>query len=51
MTLAEAAAYCRRSPKTLSNHLALGNVSKVAGTRPPLFMKLDLDRWVTSKRK
>ena len=51
MTRDEAAAYTRYQPKTLSNHVTLGNLRKLPGTRPPLFVKEDLDRWVTSKNK
>ena len=46
LTLAEAAAYCRRSAKTLSNHKALGRLKAVPGTRPPLFKVEDLNRWM-----
>lgn len=48
LTLSEAAAYCRRAPKTLSNHLSQGNLRTLPGTRPPLFRKEELDAWLTA---
>jgi hypothetical protein len=46
----EAAAYCRRQPKTLLNHHSLGSVRSMPGTRPPLFRKEDLDDWLSVGR-
>lgn len=46
LTLAEAAAYCRRTPKTLCNHKCQGRLRAVHGTRPPLFRVEDLDAWL-----
>lgn len=47
LTLAEAAAYCRRSRKTLCNHKARGRLRAVPGTRPPLFRVEDLSAWMS----
>ena len=49
LTLSEAAAYCRRTPKTLCNHKARGKLKAVAGTRPPLFRVEDLDAWMSGR--
>lgn len=49
LTLAEAAAYCRRKAKTLSNHKARGRLKAVPGTRPPLFRVEDLDAWLVGR--
>lgn len=49
LTLTEAAAYCRRTPKTLSNHKAAGRLRAVPGTRPPLFRVEDLDAWLMGR--
>lgn len=49
LTLAEAAAYCRRSPQTLSNHKAIGRLVAVPKSRPPLFRVEDLDAWMTGR--
>ncbi|VTU00867.1 : HTH_17 [Gemmataceae bacterium] len=49
LTVEEAAAYCRRKPKTLLNHHSLGNVRLVTGTRPLLFRREDLDAWLTKR--
>lgn len=46
----EAAAYCRRRPKTLLNHHSLGRVRSMPGTRPPLFRKEALDDWLSACR-
>jgi hypothetical protein len=51
LTLEEAAAYCRRKPKTLLNHHSLGELRSMPGKRPLLFIREDLDKWLTSRRK
>ncbi|HYH67460.1 MAG TPA: helix-turn-helix domain-containing protein [Urbifossiella sp.] len=51
LTVDEAAAYCRRTRKTLLNHHSLGSVRSMPGTRPPLFRKEDLDDWLTARRR
>jgi len=51
LTVDEAAAYCRRSRKTILNHHSLGNVRSMPGTRPPLFRREELDEWVAKRRK
>lgn len=51
LTADEAAAYCRRARRTLLNHHSLGNVRSVPGTRPPLFLREELDKWVAKRRK
>ena len=51
MTVAEAAAYCRRAPKTILNHHSLGNIRSMPGTRPPLFRREELDQWLSVRRK
>lgn len=50
LTVEEAAAYCRRSRKTVLNHHSMGSVRSVPGTRPPLFRKEDLDGWLSGRR-
>ena len=49
LTLSEAAAYCRRTAKTLCNHKARGRLKAVPGTRPPLFRVEDLDLWMSGR--
>ncbi|VTR93341.1 unnamed protein product [Gemmata massiliana] len=51
LTVAEAAAYCRRSPKTVLNHHSLCDIRSMPGTRPPLFRREDLDQWLSARRK
>ena len=51
LTVAEAAAYCRRAPKTILNHHCLGNIRSMPGTRPLLFLREDLDQWLSTRRK
>lgn len=51
LTLPETAAYCRRTPKTLSNLKAAGRLRAVPGTRPPLFLVEDLDEWLAGSRR
>jgi hypothetical protein len=51
LTVAEAATYCRRSPKTILNHHSLGNIRSMPGTRPPLFRREELDEWLSTRRK
>ena len=51
LTVAEAAAYCRRAPKTILNHHCLGHIRSMPGTRPPLFRREDLDQWLSTRRK
>jgi hypothetical protein len=51
LTLDEAATYTRRRPKTLSNHVSLGQLRAMPGSRPPLFLREDLDRWMKDPRK
>ena len=51
VTLDEAAAYCRCSPKTISNHHSLGNVHAMPATRPLRFRREDLDKWLSARRR
>ena len=51
LTLVEAAAYCRRSTKTLCNHKADGRLRAVSRTRPTLFRVEDLDAWLAGRNR
>ena len=51
LTLDEAAAYCRCSRKTISNHHSLGNVHAMPATRPLRFRREDLDKWLSVRRR
>ncbi|MGL6074886.1 MAG: helix-turn-helix domain-containing protein [Fimbriiglobus sp.] len=51
LTADEAAAFCRRSKKTLLNHKAQGRLRAVAGTRPPLFRIEDLKAWISGSSR
>lgn len=50
LTVDEAAAYCRRSRKTILNHHCLGTIRSMPHTRPPLFKREDLDAWVAGRK-
>jgi hypothetical protein len=51
LTVAQAATYCKRSPKTLLNHHSLGTLRSVSTSRPLLFLREDLDAWLTTRPK
>lgn len=51
LTLDEAAAYCRCSPKTILNHHSLGNVHALPAARPLRFRREDLDKWLMTRRR
>lgn len=48
LTLREAAAYCRRSVKTLSNARSAGRLKSARPGNRPLYTVAELDRWLRS---
>ena len=51
LTLAEAAAYCRCSPKTLSNRVWQGKLRPLPKSKPQVFKREELDRYIASGGK
>lgn len=46
LTLAEAAAYCRRAPGTLMNAKCKGKLKAVRPGKRSLYTRAELDRWL-----